>query len=149
MAYTDRSGAEGSRGSGVYYEDTCDSRTKTYSAYLGPTASEADAEQMALVCALEWEHQEQPLALASYSLAALTTLCNLAYRAPCRSHIEVRLKEALQEKREVGTLWVRGHVAIASNEEVDCLEGSTASLGAGRGDEEISTFEGMKETGRK
>ena len=81
--------------------------------------------------------------------AALATLRHLANGGTPRSHLEVRMKDALQGDREVGATWVRGHIGIPGNEAADQEASLQGTLGASWGGMETATFEGMKGKGRK
>lgn len=105
VAYTDGSGAEGIHAAGVTSEGPCGWAGKSYGEFLGEEASVAGAERLGLTLALEREHPEQPLALASDSRAAIATLRALSRGASPRSDIEIRQKDALERRTgEVGAL---------------------------------------------
>jgi len=53
IAYTDGSGTEGRLVEGVFLECVCGTRTSTHREYLGPTASVAHAERLAMPLALQ------------------------------------------------------------------------------------------------
>ena len=95
VAYTDGSGAEATHAAGVSSEGPCGWAGKTYGEFLGEEASVADSERLGITLALEREHTEQLLVLASDSKAAIATLRLLARGAPPRSDVEVRQKNAL------------------------------------------------------
>ena len=60
------------------------------------------------------------IAIVSDSQAAVQSVRNLSKGAPPRSQIERRIKEALrQDTRDVGILWVSGHIGIERNEKAD------------------------------
>jgi len=153
IAYTDGSGIQDApvedrlRSAGVFSEGPCGTRSLSYGTCLGTTASVADAERMAMALALEKE-QDGLLAIASDSMAALATLHHLANGGPPRSHIETRIKDALEHREgEVGALWVRSHIGIQGNEAADrraALEG----LKGQRDLPEIATSEGIREKGK-
>ena len=146
---TDGSGAEGIQAAGVDSAGPCGTTSKSYGEYLGEMTSVADAERLGLALALEREHPEQPLALASDSQAAISTLRSLSKGAPPRSGIEVRLKDALSRRTgEPGALWVRRHIGIASNERADRKANLTRVIGNAHGDPGLTTFEGLREKGR-
>jgi len=83
------------------------------------------------------------------SVAALATLWNQAEGGTPRSHIEVRLKDALQGAREVGVVWVRAHIGILGNETADQEVSIQGTIDVTRGDPEVTTFEVMWEKGRE
>ena len=150
MAYTDGSGAEGARASGVYSEGVSGTPTRGYGSHLGTggATTVADAERLAIALALEQEHPAQPLAILSDSMAAISTLRNLAKGNPPRSGIEGRMKQALEGEREVGVAWVRSHIGITGNEIADRLAAFEITRGQGS-HQDLATYEGLREKGRR
>ena len=146
MAYTDGSGEDRTKAAGVSSEGVCGSRRREYGGFLGPLASVADAERLAITLALEEERGL--VAIASDSQAALRTLFNLADGGTPRSHIEKRMKDALasaNQDREIGALWVRGHIGIGGNERADRRAALEGIRGRTNGAPHTITPEGLKE----
>jgi len=149
MAYTDGSGAEGCHAAGVASEGPCGTRDKRYGEFAGEVASVADAERLRLAIALETEHPEAPLALASDSQAAILTLKSLAEGNPPRSGIERRIKDGLERREgETGALWVRSHIGIPGNEAADRQAELSRIRGNSSGHPGTTTYEGLMTRGR-
>ena len=143
IAYTDGSGAEGIHAAGVYSEGPCGTKDRSYGSFLGQDASVADAERMAMVCALERE--PGMLVIASDSQAAISTVHRLCKGGPPRSGIEVRMKDLLMNQdREVGVLWVRSHMNIPGNEKADRRAALEGIQGTRRGDQPVCTPERLR-----
>ena len=72
----------------------------------------ADGERLAIATALA-EEEGDMICLVFGSQAAVQTIRNLSKGGPPRSHIECRIKRALESKtRDIGILWARGHIGI-------------------------------------
>ena len=96
IAYTDGGGEEGYHAAVVVSEGPCGTREKRYGEFTGEGASVADTERLSLAIALENKHPAAPLALASESEAAISTLRALAEGILPRSDTEVRIKDGLE-----------------------------------------------------
>ena len=108
MAYTDGSGADGTKAAGMSSEGPSGTRNRSYGGFLGPTTSVADAERLRM--ALGLEREPGLLAITSDCQAVLATLHRLAAGDPPNSGIEKRLKDGLADKdREVGALGQEPH----------------------------------------
>ena len=148
LCYTDGTGREGQVGAGVYSHDRRGNPLKTYRAFGGSISSVADGERLAIALALE-EETSNMIALVSDSQAAIHTVHNLSKGQPPRSHIEIHIKNALKSKtRDIGILWVRGHIGIAGNEKGDKRAEYESILGEISGTARTATEEGVRAISR-
>ena len=109
----------------------------------GPLCSVADGERLAIALALEEEEAEM-ICLVSDSQTAVQTVHNLSKGEPPRSQIECRIKAALKSGKDIGILWVRGHIGIPGNERADHRAEYESIQGEITGAPCIATGEGVR-----
>ncbi|KAF8418328.1 hypothetical protein EV426DRAFT_577662 [Tirmania nivea] len=149
VAYTDGSKLGEAGTSAVFYtEGPSGTRESRGGAFLGPWSTVADAERLGMALALEANKGKGMVAIASDSLAAISTMHRLAEGGPPRSGIESRLKEAITDPdREISLL--RSHIGIPGNEAADQVAKMYGTWG---GDDEtpgIATQEGVRQGSRE
>ena len=89
------------------------------------------------------------ICLVSDSQVAVKSVHNIRKGHPPHSYIERRIKEALRSQiRDVGILWVRGHIGIPGNEKGDNREEYESILGELTRTPTIATEEGMNASSR-
>jgi len=144
VCYTDGTGREGETAAGVYSHDRKGNPPRSYGSFAGNISSVEDGERLAIALALEKEEAEM-IAIASESQAAIQSIRNISKGVPPRSQIECRIKKALTAgTRDIGILWVRGHIGICGNEQVDKQAEFESILGTISESSKIATEEGMK-----
>jgi len=101
-------------------------------------------------CALENE-EANTIAIASDYAAAIQSIRNLSNgHLPCLG-IERRIKASIisrTHERDIGYLWVRGHIGIRGNEKADSRAEFESILGDISGSTQIATEEGLTTTSR-
>ena len=143
LCYTDGTGREQQVAAGVYSEDRKGNPPRTYGAFGGSSCSVADGERLAIALASEEEEVDMIWQLSD-SQAAIQAVRNLSKGKPPRSHIECRIKKALLDRtRDIGILWIKGHIGIPGNEEADKRAEFESILGELSGARRIATEEGV------